>query len=157
MAQAELQLRLYDLRREAKLRRAREWFLANFVAATMDDVQRIAPSGSRQNAWMRMSCSYWEQACQMLECGLLHEDLFFQTSAEPWLFWERLKPAIGPMRASRRNPHAYENLEAAALRFERWAKRRSPGFVEALRASLQQQPVGSSTGAKAKAKGAAGE
>jgi len=47
---ANLVLRLYELRREEKLRAARAWFAANFHASTAEDMMRIAPPGTQENA-----------------------------------------------------------------------------------------------------------
>ena len=62
VAQAQLQLQLYDLRREARIRQAREWYLQSFFPETLEDLQRLAPPGSQENASMRMVVSYWDQA-----------------------------------------------------------------------------------------------
>jgi hypothetical protein len=137
-AQARLQLQLYDLRREAKLREAREWFLKNYFVETAEDYQRIVPPGSQEDAYVRMVTSYWEQASQMLRYGLLHEDLFFQTTNEFFFVWERLKPLAAQWREMMRNPHMAENLEWAATRYEKWAERLAPGFLSAVRQYVSQ-------------------
>ena len=80
--QAQLHLQMYDLRREAKLRQARDWFTKNYFVNNIDDVMRIAPMGSEQGAYAGMVLGYWEQACALLNYGLLHEDLFFETGGE---------------------------------------------------------------------------
>ena len=80
--QGQLQLQLYDLRREAKLRQARDWFVQNYFADTFEDSQRIAPFGSQEGTYVMMVLSYWEQACAFLNHGLLHEQLFFENSGE---------------------------------------------------------------------------
>jgi hypothetical protein len=96
--QGQLQLQLYDLRREAKLRQARDWFNQNYFADSFEEAMRIAPFGSQEGAYFMMVLSYWDQACAYLNHGLLHEQLFFETSGEFFGVWERLKPII-PARA----------------------------------------------------------
>jgi len=137
-AQAQLQLQLYDLRREAKLRQAREWFLKNYFVSKPEDYQRIVPPGSQEDAFVRMVTSYWEMACQMLRYGLLHEDLFFQSTNEFFFVWERMKPLAAPWRQHMRNPHMAENLEWAAKRYEKWANRLAPGFLDVIRQYVNQ-------------------
>ena len=88
--QAQLHLQVYDQRREAKLRQARDWFGKNYIVNTIDDVMRIAPMGSETGAYVGMVIGYWEQACALLNYGLLHEDLFFETSGEFFGVWEAL-------------------------------------------------------------------
>ena len=53
MAQAELQLKLYDLRREARLRQARDWVLMHYFLATFQEALSLAPAGSQENALLR--------------------------------------------------------------------------------------------------------
>ena len=137
-AQAQLQLQLYDLRREPKLRAAREWVLQKYFPETLEDAQRLAPPGSEENAYLRMVVSYWEMACQMLNCGLLHEELFFQTTNEFWFLWERTKAGVPAARKAYRNPRMWMHIEQAAKRYERWAQRHAPGFLDVLRQWTEQ-------------------
>src|SRR4029077_15915130 len=92
--QAQLHLQVYDLRREARLREAREWFFKNYIVETLEDSKRIAPPGTESGALAMMVLTYWDQACALLNYGLLHEDLFFETSGEFFAVWERVKPII---------------------------------------------------------------
>ena len=96
---ANLILRLYELRREEKLRRAREWFSANFHASTLEDVNRLAPQGSQENAYMRMVISYWDMAASFVASGVLNQELFFKTSGECLFVWERVRELAPAMRA----------------------------------------------------------
>src|SRR4051794_39252519 len=91
--EAQLHLQLYDLRREAKLRQARDWFVKNYFAETVEEAMKLAAPGTETGAYWSMVVSYWEQACQLLNNGLLNEDLFFETSGEFYGVWERIKPA----------------------------------------------------------------
>ena len=79
--QGQLQLQFYDLRREAKLREARDWFTQNYFVESFEDSQRIAPFGSKEGAYLMMVLSYWEQTCAYLNHGLLHEQLFLKPPA----------------------------------------------------------------------------
>ena len=137
-AQAQLQLQLYDLRREEKLRKARDWFAANFWVDKPEDMQAIAPQGSEENAYMRMVVSYWEQACILFNQGLLNEEQFFTSSGEFFMVWERLKPVAAQMRQQFKNPYFFANLEKAAKRFEKWSERRAPGSRAIMREFMRQ-------------------
>ena len=128
-AQAQLQLQLYDLRREPRLREAREWFLRTY---TPENAQQVAPPGSEGNTFARMVISYWDQACLMVEYGLLHEEFFFLSSNEFWMVWERIQPNIGLIREALHNKHTFEALEKVSKRYAKWAERRSPGFLAAV-------------------------
>ena len=124
--QGQLQLQLYDLRREAKLRQARDWFVQNYFVDTFEDSQRIAPFGSQEGTYVMMVLSYWEQACSFLNHGLLHEQLFFENSGEFFGVWERVKPVVPKMREMFRQSLFLANLEKAAQRFERFVEASSP-------------------------------
>src|SRR5262249_48075884 len=75
--QGDLQLRIFELRREARLRQARDWFTQNFFPKSLDEAMQIAPMGTETGTSFMMVVSYWDQACAYLNHGLLHEDLFF--------------------------------------------------------------------------------
>ena len=136
--QGQLQLQLYDLRREAKLRQARDWFVQNYFVDTFEDSQRIAPFGSQEGTYVMMVLSYWEQACSFLNHGLLHEQLFFENSGEFFGVWERVKPVVPKMREMFRQNLFLANLEKAAQRFEKFVEASSPGALEAMRQWTQQ-------------------
>ena len=103
--------RLYDQRREAKLRQARDWFLKNYHVTSLDDAMRVAPMVSETGTFASMVI-YWEQACALLNYGLLHEDLFFETSGECFGVWVGC-PRIP--RAFRRQDVLHQPGKAAAL------------------------------------------
>lgn len=136
--QGQLQLELYDLRREAKLRQAREWFFKNYHAKTFDEAMRIAAPGTENGALAMMVMSYWDQACAYLNHGLLHEDLFFETSGEFYGVWETVKAIVPEGRQRFSNQLFLANLEKAANRFESWMESRSPGNLAAMRQMMQQ-------------------
>ena len=69
---ANLILRLYEQRREDKMRAAREWFAQNFKFHTIEDFNRGCPPGSSMNAYARMIMSYWEMAASFVTSGVLN-------------------------------------------------------------------------------------
>jgi hypothetical protein len=136
--QGQLQLQLYDLRREAKLREARDWFNQNYFAESFEDAMRIAPFGSKEGSYFMMVLSYWDQACAYLNHGLLNEQLFFETSGEFFGVWERIKPVVPGAREKFQQKLFAANLEKAALRFEKWMDKESPGSIAAMRQFMTQ-------------------
>ena len=78
---ANLLLRLYELRREERLRNARDWFMKNFRARTMEEFQKLCPLGSKENAFYRMVVSYWEMAASFVTGGILHQSYSHRTPA----------------------------------------------------------------------------
>jgi hypothetical protein len=135
--QAQLQLQLYDMRREPRLRQARDWFMSNYFVDSAEDAMRIAAPGTEAGTFAMMVFSYWDQACAFLNYGLLHEDLFFETSGEFFVVWERVKPAIHTAREQLSNKEMLLHLEKAAERYAAWAEKRSPGQIAAMRQFTQ--------------------
>jgi len=131
--QADLLLRLYEIRREPKMREARDWYFSKFHPATFEDIQKQAPMGSPESAFMRMVISYWDMAANMVNRGLIEESFFFETSGEQWMVWERIKSFVPQQRERSKNPHMYENLEKHVKKLEAWRKKRAPGSIEAMR------------------------
>src|SRR5512136_1720602 len=115
--QAQLHLQVYDLRREARLRQARDWFFRNYMVEKFDDAMRIAAPGTEGGTLAMMVTSYWEQACALLNYGLLHEDLFFETSGEFFGVWELAKPAVPQGRELFKYNGYLAHVERAAKRF----------------------------------------
>lgn len=136
--QGKLQLELYDLRREPKLRQARDWFFQNYHVKTFDEAMRLAAPGTENGAFAMMVFGYWDQACAFLNHGLLHEDLFFESSGEFFGVWELVRGIVAQGRERFVNKQFLANLEAAANRYETWIEKRSPGHVAAMRQFMQQ-------------------
>jgi len=136
--QAQLHLQIYDLRREARLRQARDWFFKNYRVQSLDDAMRIAAPGTEGGTFASMVVGYWEQACALLNYGLLHEDLFFETSGEFFGVWELVKPIVPQARELFVNKQYLANLERAAQRYEFWSEGRTPGHIAAMRQFMQQ-------------------
>lgn len=147
--QAQLHLQIYEMRREARLRQAREWFFKNYIVENLDDVMRIAAPGTETGAFAMMVLSYWEQACALLNYGLLHEDLFFQTSGEFFGVWEMAKAIVPQAREMFVNKQFLANLEKAAQRYETWIEGRSPGHIAGMRQFMKQMRAKAATAAKA--------
>jgi hypothetical protein len=137
--QAQLHLQVYDLRREARLRQARDWFQQSYHPETPEEAMKIAAPGTEHGTFFGMVIGYWEQACTLLNYGLLHEDLFFETSGEFFGVWEQLKVVLPQFREAFKDPNLLGNLEKAAQRYEEWSEQRSPGRIAAMRKWMQEE------------------
>ena len=135
---AELMLRLYDLRREETLRQARAWLIQEFHADSADDLYQRYPSGSKENTYFRMAVSYWDMAASIVNHGLIKEEFFFESNGEFWFIWEKVKHLMPKLREARRNPLMYHSLEALAAQYEKWLEGRAPGALSASRERLRQ-------------------
>jgi Domain of unknown function (DUF4760) len=133
--QADMLLKLYELRREPRLREARDWFFRNFHHQSLSERASLTPE---QDASVRMVTSYWEMVAGLVKRGLVDEDLFFENTAEFWIVWDRLKPISSEVRHMTKDPHIWENLEKLAVRYEIWRERRAPGAIAAMRELMQR-------------------
>ncbi len=136
--QAQLHLQVFEMRREARLRQARDWFFKNYAAENIDEAMRIAAPGTEAGTNVMMVLGYWEQACALLNYGLLHEDLFFETSGEFFGVWETVKATVPQFRQRFVHNQYLGHLEKAAQRYEKWMESRSPGHVAAMREFVKQ-------------------
>lgn len=133
---ANLLLRLYEMRREEKMREARAWFVANFKPKTMADIQQLCPPGSEANARMRMVSTYWDMAASFVTAGVLNPDLFFANSREMLLVAIRLRPVLAEIRAAYKDPTFLANLETVAQQYSDHLNKVSPGTLDAFTARV---------------------
>jgi len=131
--QVNLMLKLYDLRREPRLRQARAWLVNEFNAATLEELLQKYPPGSEESTSLRMATSYWEMCASIVHRGLMDDDLFFENNGEAWVVWEKIKHLAPAWRAQLSNPTFFAHLEELCRRFEAWREKRAPGSNEALR------------------------
>jgi hypothetical protein len=131
--QANLLLRLYELRREARLREARNWFLTQFEAGTPEEMMQKYPAGSEANASFRMVLTYWDMAAGFANRGLIDDEMFFENSFEGWIAWEKVKNIVPLQREKSKNPTFLMQLENFAKRYEAWRDKTAPGSIEAFR------------------------
>ena len=107
---AELILRLYELRREAVMREARNWFFS-FNPESFEDVQRAAMG--EHSAYLRMVTTYWDMACSFVNHGAIDAEMFNDANGEQVFVFAKLQPFLEQIRANNGNPNAFRNLEQA--------------------------------------------
>jgi hypothetical protein len=114
---AQLILKLYDLRREAEMRKARNWFTVEFWPQNADDFIKVANSfPSQESTWLRQVGSYWDIAASFVLNGALNEDLFLQPgcSGEMFVILGRIYPFLKEFREKTNSPDAFANIEKVA-------------------------------------------
>ncbi|HTX76286.1 MAG TPA: hypothetical protein VMD29_08785 [Terracidiphilus sp.] len=123
-ADAEIILKLYELRREEVMRKARAWVLGDFWPATADDYFAVASnSADPHNAYVRQVLSYWEMAAAMVLHGAISPELFVDCNAEGFYLLAKFAPILDAVR--KRNPmflmktsELVKRVPAAAAKFE---------------------------------------
>lgn len=139
---AELIMRLYDLRREEKMREARAW-MTGFFPESADELlgAMISPENS---AKFRMVTSYWDMAASFVNHGAIDEDMFRDTSGEHMIVFAKIEPYLEDFRAKMGNPNYLKNLETLVSRLPDYKEvlkaRREMirGFIEASKAQAAQ-------------------
>jgi len=131
-----LMLRLYDMRREEKMRMARNWFVANFKPKSMAEYNHLCPPGSDQNAMARQVTSYWDMVASFIQAGVLNQDLFFQTNRELLVVWCRVHPIVDEVRAAFKDPSYMKNLEVVADAYVAYLNKIDPETFPAFKARV---------------------
>jgi hypothetical protein len=136
--EVNLMLRLYDLRREQRLREARGWFVEHFHASSPEEVMQKYPQGSQENTYIRMVISYWDMVASIVNRDLINDEIFFESNGEIWIVWDRMRSIVPTWRAAFKNPLLFSNIEETCKRLENWRERRAPGSTAAMRQMLEQ-------------------
>jgi hypothetical protein len=115
---ANLILRLYDTRREERLRAARAWFTSKCKGLkTYDELVKLAGPGTDENASFRMVTTYWDMVASFITSGVLNKDLFFQSGRELLLVYVRIGDVLPSIREAYKDPHFLRHLEAVGKDF----------------------------------------
>ena len=110
---ATLNLKLFELRREAVLREAREWFLRDFNPETFAEL--IAIVSSERNASFRMVLGYWDMAASLVTTGAIDADAFRAAHSEVFATFAKVQPFLDEMRTTFGEPDMFKHLEAVVL------------------------------------------
>ena len=129
-------LRLYELRREEKLRQARSWFAKSFHARTLEEATALCPPGSEQDAYFRMVISYWEMVASFITSGVLNQELFFQSGGELLFVWERMREIAPQAREAFKNKNMMKSLETVGNSYINWMNGKSPEAYAAFQARV---------------------
>lgn len=132
-ADAELILRLYELRREEALRKARRFMVFDFQPKTLEELRAVSrdPKSEYNAAW-RQVLSYWEMAAAMVLRGAVDADLFLDTNGEGILLYAKFhhfhaeteKQSGSPFMAQ--TASLIEKYPVAKTRYEGFLKRFAP-------------------------------
>jgi hypothetical protein len=105
-------MQLYDLRREAKMREARSYFVLDFKPESAEDWIKVATAfGTKENTYFRQVFSYWSMAASLVLHGAVDKGLFNEWAAEMYFMWAKLQPHIGEIRTAMGIPEFLQNIE----------------------------------------------
>jgi hypothetical protein len=112
---ADLILKLYDLRREPTMRKARDFMATQFWPQSYGEFKAVGLAfGTEQNAWFRQAWTYWEMAAALVLHGALDEQLFFKCNGEPYFYYAKFKPFIEQFRKDLNAPEFMAYIEELA-------------------------------------------
>lgn len=120
---ANLILKLYELRRDEKLREARQWFASEFRPQTFDDIKALLTPDHPSNTAFRMVISYWDMAASFAVRGPLNAELLLESAGELIGVWALVEPFIADLRELVKLPEFLRNLEAI-IQMVDWAPHR---------------------------------
>ena len=113
-ASAELIMKLYDLRREEKMREARAWFVS-FFPESAEDILKVMID-AETSAKYRMVSTYWDMAASFVNRGAIDEDMFFDSAGEIWVVFSKIQPYVVQMREMLGNPNYLKHLDDLVMR-----------------------------------------
>ena len=137
---AELILKLYELRTEETMRKARNFVIIEFFPQSADDVKALFADKEHPewNHYFRQATSYWDMAAAMVNHGAINQELFFDTNGEFFAIWAKLNDFIGDLRAFfgpqylvnlekliAAHPNGEQRLQIVKERFKRLAAQRA--------------------------------
>ena len=106
---ADLILKLYDLRREETMRKARNWIFS-FNPTSVEEVEKTMMD-PEVGGYLRMVLSYWDMAASLVNHGAIDADLFNDTVGEHIGVFAKMEPFIADLRTKWQQPDAFKNLE----------------------------------------------
>lgn len=127
---ANLILKLYDLRREAVMREARQWFFTFNPQSIQDFIDVLL---GEHSGHYRMVVSYWDMAASLVNHGAIEEQLFNDTNGEHLFVYSKIEPFVPELRSLFGNPQFLENLEKVVKRIPNHEER-----ISALRERMKQ-------------------
>ncbi len=113
---ADLLLKLYELRREATMRDARNWFAREFNPASIDEVMQAVMGP--HSAHFRMVTSYWDMASSFVLNGAVDEKMFNDANGEQVVVFAKVEPFLEEYRARMGNPAYLASLEKLVMKRE---------------------------------------
>ncbi len=118
---ADLIMKLYDLRREKKMRKARNWIFS-FNPTTADEIMQTMMD-PEVGPYLRMVTSYWDMAATFVNQGAIDAEMFNATAGEHVMVFAKVEPFLAELREKFQSPQAFANLEQCIMAMPDGAER----------------------------------
>jgi len=144
---AELIMKLYDLRREAKMREARNWYFS-FNPTSADDVMKTMMD-PEVGAYLRMVTSYWDMAASFVNHGAIDAEMFNDTAGEHMMVFAKIEPFLDGIREKFDDPRAFKHLEKVILDMPDGAEkvRKTQEWLKTITAQMNGEQAGEAAAA----------
>ena len=140
---ANLILKLYELRREEVMRKARDWYIQQFNPSSMEEIIEVLMS--EKNVYYRMVTTYWDMAASLVNNGAIDEQMFSDANMEHVVVFAKVEPFVEELREKFNNPQGLRHLEQLVMRrpdakellsslrerFKQWAAMRADAATKA--------------------------
>ncbi len=110
---ADLILKLYDLRREAKMREARDWMFS-FNPTSVEEYWQTMMD-PQVGGYLRMVTSYWDMAASFVNHGAIDAEMFNDTVGEHIMVFAKIEPLLAGLREKFESPEAFKHLEKVIM------------------------------------------
>ena len=111
---ANLILKLYELRRDEVMRKARAWYIGEFNPGSLQDI--VDAVMGEHSAYFRMVTSYWEMAASLVNNGGIDEQMFNDANGEQMVVFAKLEPFLTEMREKFGSQQTLQHLEKLVMR-----------------------------------------
>jgi hypothetical protein len=136
---ADLIMKLYDLRREATMREARNWFVSFFPESSDDLIKTMIDP--KTSAYFRMVVTYWDMAAGFVNHGAIDREMFCDSNSEFIVVFSKIEPFLAEFRDALGSPDYLKGLETLVMglpdaetllaarreQMKRWMKAREEG------------------------------
>lgn len=109
-------LKLYELRREEKMRQARAWYFSDFAPQTAMDIVKLYRDGEQASAYFRAVVSYWDMAASLVSNGAIDEKTFLDANSEHVYVYAKIAPFLPEIRQIFNEPDYFIHLENLVLK-----------------------------------------
>jgi hypothetical protein len=111
LEQAELILKLYEIRRETALRAARDYVGGEFMPKSVDEFVSLVKDGGKPSGHILQVYGYWDMVAAFVVHGALDESLIFDTCQEMYFQFEKIQPYLAGFREKMNLPEFLKSME----------------------------------------------
>jgi hypothetical protein len=109
--QAELILKLYELRREPVMREARSYVGGKFMPTSAGEFVEIVSAGGKYSGFVLQVYGYWDMVAAFVKHGALDPTLVYDTCQELYFQYAKIQPYLADIREKMKVPEFLISIE----------------------------------------------